>query len=330
MKKYVLLISIIVAASAFNRPKNTLTIAFGSCNKTTEAQPLWKVIMNDRPDLWIWLGDNIYGDSNDTAVLRAKYNAQLAQEDYKALLSKVPVIGTWDDHDYGKNDGNKTYPVRKESQQIALDFLGEKKNSARRKQEGIYTSYNYKVGRKTIKVILLDVRYNQDPIERDSKGYIPHPTADILGEQQWKWLEAQLKNSKADAHIIGSGLQFIPNEHRTEMWANFPSSLQHFYKLLADSKAKGVMLITGDRHIGEFTKKDIPGMTYPLYEFTSSGMTHSSVKDTQNKNSLRVGALVTQKNYGLFRFEDKGKTLEVEASLKGEDGVIFTTEKVSY
>ncbi|MRG44200.1 alkaline phosphatase family protein [Chitinophaga sp. SYP-B3965] len=330
MKKYILLISIIVAASSFNPPKKILTIAFGSCNKTTEAQPLWKVIMQDNPDLWIWLGDNIYGDSNDTAVLRAKYNAQLAQEDYKELLAKVPVIGTWDDHDYGKNDGNKTYPVRKESLQIALDFLGEKKNSPRRKQEGIYTSYNYKVGRKTIKVILLDVRYNQDPIERDSKGYIPNATADILGETQWKWLEAQLKDSKADAHIIGSGLQFIPNEHRTEMWANFPSSLQRFYKLLADSKAKGVMLITGDRHIGEFTKKDIPGMSYPLYEFTSSGMTHSSVNDTLNKNSLRVGALVTRKNYGLFRFEDKGKTLEVECSLKGEDGVIFTTEKVSY
>lgn len=329
MNKYIttiLLTSVLLAAIPYQDKKPTFTIAFGSCNKTTLPQPLWARIIGDEPNLWIWLGDNIYGDSDDTAVLRAKYNAQLAQDGYKALISKVPVIGTWDDHDYGKNDGNKTFAIKKESQQLALDFLGEPPHSPRRKQEGIYAAYEYKIGKKLLKVILLDVRYHQDPITRERKGYIPHPTADILGEQQWAWLEAQLKNSKADAHIIGSGLQFIPNEHRTEMWANFPASLQRFYDLLVSTRAKGVMLISGDRHIGEFTKKDIPGMRYPLYEFTASGMTHASVNDTLNVNSRRIGKLVTQKHYGLFRFRDRGKTLEVEASLKGEQGETFTTE----
>src|SRR5690349_16464987 len=105
--------------------KNVYTIAFGSCNRESRPQPLWEEVEKDKPDLWIWLGDNIYGDSNDTTVLRAKYNMQLNQPGYKSLVSKTPIIGTWDDHDFGKNDGNKTFAAKKESQQLALDFLGE-------------------------------------------------------------------------------------------------------------------------------------------------------------------------------------------------------------
>jgi alkaline phosphatase D len=318
----------IASLYAFMEAPKTLTIAFGSCSKTTLPQPLWKPIIADKPDIWIWLGDNIYGDSDDTAVLRAKYNTQLANPEYQQLAAQTRIIGTWDDHDYGRNDGNKTFRIKKESQQIALDFLGEPQNTVRRKQEGIYTSYDYTIGTKKLKVILLDVRYHQDTLSRDKKGYIPNPKADILGEQQWKWLEAELKNSKADVHLIGSGLQFFPNEHATEMWGNYPSSLDHFTRLIATHRVKGVMLLTGDRHIGEFTKVMVPGVNYPIYEFTSSGMTHSSTQDTLNRNRLRIGNLVTQKHYGLLQFTEKDNTLEVTASLKGEQGQTYTTETV--
>jgi alkaline phosphatase D len=330
MKKYIsvlLLIGWATLASA--QKKKEFTIAFGSCNRTTLPQPLWDEIISEKPDLWIWLGDNIYGDSNDTLVLRTKYNSQLSNEGYKKLAAQTPIIGTWDDHDYGKNDGNKTFEIKKESQQLALDFLQEPKNSPRRQQEGIYAAYDYKVGRKKIKVILLDVRYHQDPLTRNDQGYIPNPDGDILGEVQWQWLEKELKNSKADVHIIGSGLQFIPEEHATEKWGNFPKSLNRFYNLLATTQAKGVLLITGDRHIGEISKTQVPGMKYPLYEFTSSGLTHSSVNNTANKNRYRVGALVTQKHYAVFRFSTTKKKLEVEATLKGEEGMVYTTEKIT-
>lgn len=310
--------------------KNELTFAFGSCNRQDLPQPLWNVIMEDRPHLWIWLGDNIYGDSDDLAVLKVKYDKQLNQEDYKKLIEKVPVIGTWDDHDYGRNDGNRTYPFRKESQQLALDFLGEPVRSPRRKQEGIYAAYDYRVGSKEIRVILLDVRYHQDPLQKDAqRAYIPDPRADILGEAQWEWLEAQLRDSQADVHLIGSGIQFIPDQHSTEKWANFPVSLERFFDLLAATRAKGVMLISGDRHIGEFSKIQVEGLDYPVYEFTSSGLTHSSTHDRANVNRYRIGPLVTLKNYGLFRFYKKGRRLRAEVSLKGEQGVIFHTEKIT-
>jgi alkaline phosphatase D len=93
--------------------KNTLSrIAFGSCSKDEEPQ-LWKEIVQQKPQLWIWLGDNIYGDSQDSSVLRVKYKHQKSNTEYQQLIKAMPVIGTWDDHDYGVNDGGKFHSKKK-------------------------------------------------------------------------------------------------------------------------------------------------------------------------------------------------------------------------
>jgi alkaline phosphatase D len=119
------------------------TIAFGSCNREDKEQPLWRVIVGNRPQLWIWLGDNVYGDTEDMDTLQAKYYRQRSNPGYQLLAVSAPIIGIWDDHDYGVNDGGKEYPKKKQSQQLMLDFLGEPKNSPRRKQAGAYASYTY-------------------------------------------------------------------------------------------------------------------------------------------------------------------------------------------
>ena len=333
MKSYFLLLGLVLHLSrpaALAQTKKELTVAFGSCNRQNLPQPMWGAISQEKPDLWIWLGDNIYGDSEDMTVLKAKYDQQLEQPDYKAFRAQVPVIGTWDDHDYGRNDGDKAYGPKKESQQLALDFLQEPAASPRRQQEGIYAAYTYQVGRKKIKVILLDDRYHQDALQKDStKAYIPNTTGDILGEAQWQWLQNQLATSDADAHIIGSGIQFLAEQHPYEKWANFPAARQRLFSLLASTKAKGVLLVSGDRHIGEVAKITLPGVAYPVYEITSSGLTHSATNNTSEVNKYRVGPLVNQKHYGVFRFQEKGKKLLATVQLKGEVGKVFYTEEIA-
>ncbi|WP_046246478.1 alkaline phosphatase D family protein [Hymenobacter terrenus] len=310
--------------------KKELAIAFGSCNRTDLPQPLWPVIAQEKPDVWLWLGDNIYGDTDDMAVLKQKYDTQFNLPAYSQFRTQVPVIiGTWDDHDYGRNDAGKEYPFKKESQQLALDFLQEPAGTPRRAQEGLYTSYEYQVGRKKVKVILLDDRYHQDELQRDAnRAYVPNPTGDILGAAQWQWLTQQLTNSTADAHIIASGIQFLPQQHPYEKWANFPATRQRFLDLLVASKAKGVLLVSGDRHIGEISKVTPAGGSYPVYEITSSGLTHPAVNNKSEANDLRVGPLINQKHYGLFRFREQGKKLLVTAQLKGEDGKPLTEQVI--
>lgn len=329
--KFSLVLSLfwLLSAPLVAQHQKELTIAFGSCNRQSMPQPMWDVIARDKPDLWIWLGDNIYGDSNDMAVLKAKYDLQLQHEGYRRLTAQVPVIGTWDDHDFGRNDAGKSYPYKKATQQLALDFLGEPANSPRRQQEGIYTSYEYPLGKKKIKVILLDVRYHQDSLRKDSnKKYIPNTDGDILGQAQWQWLENELRTSTADLHIIGSGIQIIPDQHPYEKWGNFPNVRQRLFDLIVQTQARGVIFVSGDRHTGEVSKLKVAGLKYPLYEITSSGLTHASENKTEEYNPYREGPLVNKKHYGLFHLRQKGRKILVKADLKGEQSQSFYQQKI--
>ena len=122
-------------------------IAFGSCFRETRPAPVFEAITETRPEWFVWLGDNVYGDTDDMAVLRAKYQVATALPGYSALRGSCRVIGTSDDHDFGRNDGGNDHPMRRESQHELLDFLGESADSPRRQQEGVYWGYRSGTGR---------------------------------------------------------------------------------------------------------------------------------------------------------------------------------------
>ncbi|MEM9324913.1 MAG: alkaline phosphatase D family protein, partial [Bacteroidota bacterium] len=277
-----------------------LVIAFGSCNQQDAPQPMWQSILAENPDLWIWLGDNIYGDSDIVDTLVAKYNRQLAHPEYQQLTAQTEVIGTWDDHDFGKNDAGTEFPYKAESQQAFLDFFGVPKDDPRRSRAGVYASHSYSLGNKEIKVILLDSRYHRDQIRREKRVYQPNLSGSILGAEQWEWLERELTNSQADIHIIGNGIQVIPEEHRFEKWANFPKERQRLFDLIADTRAKNVILLSGDRHIAEVSEMIDERIGYPLRDITSSGLTHSYEEAGGELNKYRISPLVGQKNYGVM------------------------------
>ena len=299
-----------------------MLIAFGSCNNQVQPQPLWSDIAQEEPDLWIWLGDNIYGDSPDMDVLRAKYAQQNSNSSYHSFKTNVPIIGVWDDHDYGINDGDRLFGPKAESQQLALDFLDVPLDAEVRQREGLYQSHEYMVEDILVRIILLDGRYFRDPLTKDTSGYVPDPTADILGNAQWNWLESELSKEE-DVLIIGCGIQFIPEEHPFEKWANFPTSRNRLFDALDKENAEKIVLISGDRHIGEMSKIDVGNRI--IHEVTSSGLTHSWETIGSEPNQHRIGRLTPNLNYGLIRIKHD-KT--VELILSGENRVRHMTLKI--
>lgn len=305
-----------------NTPKvaSDFTIAFGSCNKQNVENVLWDDIMQQKPNLWIWGGDNIYADTDNMETLRTEYNKQLNNEDYKRLIATTKILGTWDDHDYGLNDGGEEFEMKKESQQIFLDFMGVTKNDKRRQKEGIYHAEEIKTKNGIIKIIVLDTRYFRSRLVKDTESKKRYkPTTDkaltILGEIQWQWLKNELQISNADFNIIVGSIQFLSWEHGFETWGNFPHEVNRLENVIANSKAKGVLLLSGDRHISEFSRKSIEGLSYPLVDFTSSGLTHSYTNFSGENNKHRVGKVVSEKSYGLlkFNFKDSKITMEMYA-----------------
>ncbi len=315
------------------KDSNEVLITFGSCAHSYDTLKIFDAINEEESDLWIWLGDIIYGDSHDMSVLKAKYDKQKGKPQYQKLLANTEVIGIWDDHDYGINDGGKFYSKRKESKELLLEFLDVSSNDPVRSHEGAYTDYDIKLRDKLIKVILLDTRYFRDTLDIDTVSlarYIPNPEGDILGEEQWGWLETKLKTDGVDFFILGTGIQLIAEEQGYEKWANFPQARARMFELLKQVNASPVMFISGDRHIAEISKIDIEGVDYPIYDFTASGLTHTWGVPQPEPNMHRVDSLIIAKNYGVLRINWQGNTPSVLMEIKGENGELLLRNSVDF
>ncbi len=308
--------------------KSVDVIAFGSCNRQNRPQPLWQPILADQPDLWIWMGDNIYGDTPDMDTLRAKYELQNLVPDYQALKAKTPIIGVWDDHDYGINDGGKNYAQKKESKNLMMDFLGVPADAPVRKREGAYSSHLIGSGDNLVKIILLDARYFRDTLEKIEKVYQLNQNGEVLGEAQWNWLEKELNNSPAKVNLISSGVQILPTDHAYEKWANFPKERDRLLGLIAESSAKTPILLSGDRHIAEVMKLTDSRFPNGIYEITSSGLTHTWSEISPEPNQYRLGELIAKLNYGLAFIDWKKQ--EVTFQIKGENGALLATQVVPF
>ena len=131
-------------------------------------QPIWESVRASKPDA-VLLGDNIYGDTRDMEKLKSRWATFGAFPEFKKLRSDCRLLAIWDDHDYGENDAGREFPQKAESQQIFLDFLGEPKDSERRKTPGIYDSVTIGPKGKRVQFILLDTRYFRSPLKRAAK-----------------------------------------------------------------------------------------------------------------------------------------------------------------
>jgi len=292
--------------------KEVTTIAFGSCSNPNKEMNIFDTILTRHPDMFIYLGDNIYGDTENMRVLRKKYRTLKNNTHYKKFEALTPIIATWDDHDFGLNDSGRHYRKKEASKKIFLHFFKEPKKSERFAHNGIYTSYNLTSGGKNIQVILLDLRTFRDNLKaydgflagdssyRYTLDYSPqsNPDSTLLGAEQWNWLEQQLLQP-ADVRIIGSSTQFATQFNGYETWANYPHEQERFLQLIRQTKANGILFISGDLHYAELSYIK-PDELYGIYDLTSSGLTEEWGFSVPNEN--RIGSPIMDNQFGIIRF----------------------------
>ncbi|WP_224490032.1 alkaline phosphatase D family protein [Robertkochia flava] len=309
-------------------------MAFGSCNKQDEENELWDDVLSIQPSIWVWGGDNIYADTNDKREKRRAYEEQRYQEGYRELKKRVHVTGTWDDHDYGLNDGGGDYAFKEDAQELFLDFMDVPRNHPRRAREGVYHVEEFFTPGGKVRLIMLDTRYFRSPLTKNfgagDKKYLPNktPGSTLLGEAQWKWLETQLRKSDADFNIVLSSIQVLSNKHGFETWGNFPLESEKLLNLIRDSKARGVIILSGDRHISEFSRLNLEGLSYPLVDFTSSGLTHTYENFKGEENPYRVGEVITRKSFGVLRLNFSEHTALMQ--IVGEGGEVLEELQQGY
>jgi alkaline phosphatase D len=285
-------------------------IALGSCAKQERPMPIWEAVRGFLPDVLLMLGDNIYGDTEDMAVLRAKYDRLAADPGFARVRAAVPIVAVWDDHDYGVNDGGREYPRKRESQQVFCDFFGIPADAAVRTQEGIHRSLVIGPPGRRVQFLCLDTRFHRSPLEsrpmlgrlKGQGPYVPSgdPEATVLGEAQWKWLAAALREP-AELRIVLSSIQVASTEHGFEHWGNFPAERARLLATLRESGATGVIIVSGDRHSAEISM--IPAaddaLAYPLFDLTASSFNQPKRVDRDGEpNRHRFGSRFHGANFG--------------------------------
>ena len=300
-------------------------IAFGSCAEAGKPQPVWDPILARKPDLFVFLGDNIYADTRDMAEMRRKYAELAAQPGFARLRDSTPFVAMWDDHDFGENDAGGDYPQKDASRRAFLDFWGEPVGSPRRDRDGVYASYIFGPPGQRVQVILPDLRYNRTamlPMELNGASYDawaekrvasglslpgpyvrnPDPRATMLGERQWKWLERQLA-VPAEIRLFGSSVQVLADFTGWEAWANFARDQDRLFDVIRRKRANGVLFLSGDIHYAELSKHEV-NVPYPLWDLTSSGLTEEWRVPTPNAN--RASEVVADANFGFIDIDWRG------------------------
>jgi len=296
-----------------NNIKELDFFTLGSCNHQRFPQPHWGNIKKMNPDLMLLMGDNVYSDFLSFQSLEKDYQMLLTGKGFKELTQKVPFIATWDDHDYAGNNEGFDYPGKVESKKLFLKFAQEPTYSDRTLTPGIYTSYDFGEGDKSVRFILLDLRSFRNSKELGYK--------DLLGEPQWEWLEQKLISSKAKINFIVSSTSVFSRPGKTkknEKWIDYPKSFKRLMHLVEKHEPSGVFFLSGDRHFGLMHSYTYKSRTF--HEFISSGLTHGA-KTTTALLRIKYGPLsYAGRNYGSIAIDwskQPSMTLKIHSSTDG-------------
>lgn len=309
-----LICSLLPACSPRPHSPPLTRIAFASCLREQRPAPILDTIADANPNLFVFLGDNIYADTTDMAVMRFKYARLAAIPGYQRLKGTCPILATWDDHDYGADDAGREYPMRAQSQREFLRFFNEPEGSPRWRRPGVYHAYTFGPPGQRIQIILLDTRYFRSPlIKRPHPAtmqtrYLPNPSlaATVLGHDQWLWLERQL-NEPADIRIIASSIQVLPQVPRGESWNNFPHERHRLLHLVGQAKAQHIVFITGDVHYAEISRLQLsPQRT--LHEVCASSLNQgwkaiTATRPAPLPNLHRLDQYFSDDNFGLIEID---------------------------
>lgn len=316
--------------------------AFGSCVNENRDMKFWDVIAAQKPQAFLLIGDNVYGDTRATSgadipTLTASYKKLNSRIEYDRFRRSVPMMTTWDDHDYGANDAGGSFAFKEYTERVYEAYWGS--SDEVRSRPGVYESRIVGPEGKRVQFIILDSRFFRSDLTsmpyRDpgpSLGwYIPNTdsNATILGGTQWEWLAGELAKP-AELRFIISSTQVVTDAHNFEGWTNFPKERERLYALLAQKGVNNAIFLTGDRHSGGFYRTDAPGIAKPVWDFTSSSLNFAFGKGNggdKEPDPRRMGGLWGVPNFGQIDIDWAAKT--VTMSLRKDDGGVIETQVVS-
>jgi len=282
-------------------------IAFGSCADQAKPQPIWEAILAYRPELFIFCGDNVYGDFNtaDAANLRRAYEMAENIPGYAKLRQSVDHLAVWDDHDSASMTAARSFPTRPSPRSCSsISGKSRRATSGVRARASMMCTLSgrpacaCKSSCSTCAGSALHSRRLTNAARRERNAICPIP---IPARPCWVPFSGSGSLDQlfkpAEIRLIVSSTQVLAEGHGWERWGNMPLERQKLIDTIRHSGAKGVVLLSGDRHVGALYRETPPSL-YPLYEVTSSGL-NMVYWAASEPGPNRVGSLYPSANFGV-------------------------------
>lgn len=298
----------------------TFKIMFGSClfiNDKPFDRPgagyggdyeILKPMTEEKSDIMIWLGDNMYtreADWYSKTGFIYRYTHTRSLPEMQQMLSQSINLATWDDHDFGPNNSNRSFRDKDIALSVFSAFWANP-GFGHDGERGVFTNYVYG----DVEFFLLDNRYHRSP------NHVKGIEETWLGEKQKQWFKEAIASSKASFKIVCLGGQFLTSSEKGETYINLAKEeRQEILDHIDANKVKGVVFLTGDRHFTELSKITTAN-GIDIWDYTSSPITSGAYANgCQENNSNRVeGTCFADRNYGII--EVKGNKSNRQLVLK--------------
>ncbi|MFK8139025.1 MAG: alkaline phosphatase D family protein [Bdellovibrionales bacterium] len=308
--------------------ETSFEMVFGSCLNQRGDLSIMDEVLGENASYFISLGDmpySAYGESNPMGALQIAFDELEKTNFFPQLFEKFKVLGMWDDHDYGLNDGGRENPIQDKAQDAYLRLFRTNPQDKRFQRKGLYHEelVETKDG-KQIQILMLDSRSFRSKLEKDpaaggKRRYRPSQSQnqEMLGSEQWDWLKLKLKKS-VDLRIVVSSIQVLAKDHGFEKWWNLPIERDRLLNLLAKNHGKEkTIILSGDRHYSSFYKQNLSG-GMKLYELTSSGLNKTVPRKYWGKEKDRYHVSGKKRifthSYGTLKYRANGSlTLEIKS-----------------
>ena len=317
----------------FREEPPAFRIALGSCAYVNEPEydrpgtpyggglEIFTSIARTKPDAMLWLGDNVYLREVDwytrTGIL-ARYTHSRSIPELQPLLASTHHYATWDDHDFGPNNIDRSWIHKDVSLDAFKLFWGNPTHGVGGKP-GVTTMFQWA----DVEFFLLDNRYHRTPNDRDATG-----RRTMLGDHQFQWIIDALTSSRAPFKIVAVGGQTLSPMTEFENFATYAEERQALIDAITAEEIPGVVFLSGDRHLTELTRLEREG-TYPLYDITISPLSAGAYADGKANAASVPGTLVNQRNFALLDFSGPRTDRSMKISVHDTAGALLWTRTIT-
>lgn len=273
-------------------------------------------------DYLFFVGDAVYGDFlflRGPKYLWSRFVNSRKKIPFYHWKHLKPVLGVWDDHDFGKNNAGGEYKHKNYSYHIFKTFFAQDPDGSGLKN-GYANSFLFQAFEQNF--AFYDNRYYRNlPNPDSSKGF--------LGLDQINWMSSAVAKYTKPTIVLSGSPMFGRFDKMSSYQSNAAEELEYFIKKV-QSWNTPTLFVGGDLHYSEVSHIDRGLLGYNSYELISSCMhsnTKSALYDNPNTTTnahLDENFMVLQKKSGTAEAVWKLSCVGAESQLAFEQDLIIS------